>query len=1084
MKRKHGLSLLITLIAIVCTCMVFVFAGCNCSKKNNGNNSSAITLSQTTLNIVEGKSGTVVATYSGSETIEWEIEDDSIATINAPTPKVCTVTAVKVGTTTLTAKAGEDKATCTVKVTEDNTEKVTITLGGEAVTEADVDMGETITFAATASLGSPITWESSNTNIATVNQNGVVKGEKPGTATITAKVNESIKAEVALTVNSVGGYVYYEITLDNGASDAAANPGVWAYWTEWGQFSALNYDNGTVNIAFTENGGNWYNIQLFNVDSTIDPSKYYKLTVDIDSNEAGRVTINGNVVNLQEGKHTYEVYFVNGNGFSMQFGVENVGLDIFEATVAISNIHYEEDTNRVNLIAPTFTYNEDTCEITINNPNPAGVKHYVLTLYQDGVVKSGVTITGNGVVDWSKVVSGTYDATIKAIAENVHYIDSPESSPAQTINVVNEGGIKYSFHHAPDDPTNDPTDGQGVQAKAQPGIWTYWSENWVTIDGNFENDKLTVTYSNNTGNWYDTQLNYRHPGLTNGQLYDLKLEIDSNAADGRVTLNGNVFTILEGKHVYDIVFVENGGLSIQITFGLDGQNNQQEIPAATMVFEIKDVGIATPTPLQPVTATYSSNDGSIEITDPNEKGVGKYLLGFFAEDGTGDAIKTVEINKNDTVDTSVVIAGKYAIKVKAVGENLLYTDSDWSGIIAVVTSTNENAPLSNGEEHNSYVDPNKWYEWHDQNYNGSTVTVSEAYVDIDGAVHFSFTIAGSNIHNQAAHLYYHYSNLTPGQAYTLTLKLNSSVACTINFCDTEKAVVVGDNNISVNFVHPGENPDWEGKPKGATIRIYFNDSGNFVLSDINVQSVNQTQLQAPSFSIDGSNVITITDSQSGVGSYELGFFESSDLNTPKYTVTVVSGSAIDLSTVEAGTYTVKIRAVAADAGYITSGWSTETAQVISSSTTVEVPFGENQTNNGPGNAVTSPDKLYYWNDQNWCGSYVTVTKKTNAGGVYTFTYSGMTTACTFGFQLFYKNSANVTGNTYKVSFNINATAGGKVLVNEQERTLVVGDNTIEVEYTETQFASLSMQFGTGSGASASVIASGTFVLTNLAFTAV
>ncbi len=65
-------------------------------------------------------------------------------------------------------------------------------------TEATVVKGRTITLKATAD--SQIIWSSSDTNIATVDENGVVTGVELGTATITAKISNGGQAKCKITV--------------------------------------------------------------------------------------------------------------------------------------------------------------------------------------------------------------------------------------------------------------------------------------------------------------------------------------------------------------------------------------------------------------------------------------------------------------------------------------------------------------------------------------------------------------------------------------------------------------------------------------------------------------------------------------------------------------------------------------------------------------------------------------------------------------------------------------------------------------------------------------------------------------------
>lgn len=97
---------------------------------------------------------------------------------------------------------------------------------------AEVEVGKTLTLAATltpANSTSKVTWISSDDTIATVAK-GVVTGVKAGTATITAKVSDTIKAECVVTVKAAA--VAYEskgslsfnkdttVTINNQLEDA------------------------------------------------------------------------------------------------------------------------------------------------------------------------------------------------------------------------------------------------------------------------------------------------------------------------------------------------------------------------------------------------------------------------------------------------------------------------------------------------------------------------------------------------------------------------------------------------------------------------------------------------------------------------------------------------------------------------------------------------------------------------------------------------------------------------------------------------------------------------------------------------
>ncbi len=1035
MKKNKILSLRTLLIVLVCALMAFTFAACGSKVK--------ITLSQTEITMSEGGKANVAATVTGSDdSVTWEIDNKDVADFTTM-GKMCIITAKKVGTAKLTATVGDASAQCSIKVNPDTTEKVTITLDGNAVTETSLDMGASKTLVATASNGSAITWESSNDNVATVN-NGVVTGVKPGQAVITAKVTESIKAEVNVTVNSVGGYEYYELTLKGGAADAAANPGKWAYWTEWCQFTALNYDNGTINLEFTENGGNWYNLQLFNNDPSIVASKYYKLTCDIESSAAGHVTINGNVIEIQTGKHSYEVYFTGGTGFSMQFGVEGSGLDIPAATVAISNINYTEDTERVTLAAPSFTYNADTGVITITDSNAAGVKGYSLVLYKDDVKSTSISIAASGeVVDTSKIANGEYTAKLIALKANTHYIDSPESSDSVTIVVNNAGGLSY---------TVESTGAGGATASA--GVWTYWSESWVTFDGKFADNKLTIEFSNNAGNWYDTQIFYKVPGLENGKIYAMTLNIDSNA-EGRVTLTtpdgAKEFTIQSGAHDYDVVFTASEGVSVQFTFGLNGQNNQQDITAAKIVFEIKGVEEVTEiTTLTAPSFTLNADTNVITITDANTVGVGKYELGFF--EGEADApVSTVTVTNGGTVEIPAIKNGTYTVKLMAKALNGRYADSVWSEATAEITIASDKTNINYGGEAELTTGCCFW--------NDGAVTVTECYMDGDGKIHLTYSGSGPWYGMQLF-----YKDSLTGQAHSLSLKLNASAAGEITVNGEVKTLVAGDNDITVaNY-------------GGSSISIQFGVNGKtmiaggtFVLSGIEISGVQHKTLTAPSFTLDAdTKVITITDTNTeGVGSYELGFFQNDEL---KATVTVANNSAVSLDTVAAGEYTVKLRAVGASALYLTSEWSTSSATVTSASQNVSIEYGEEDKFTA-GWRYWDSKQAADWNQ--WTAANCSACSMDGSGKItVTFTVEG--TGAAWAMQMFYK--ADDGASAWNATLFITSSVDTTITVCGQSVTLTAGEKKqiTVTDYKSGKGSAIDIQFG---------LTGGTFVIEGVDVTA-
>ena len=161
---------------------------------------TSVTLSQTSLSLLEGEKATITATVKPSDatdkTVTWKSSDEKIVTVYGGT-----ITAVKAGKATVTATAGEISATCEVQVTA----KVAVT---EVVLDRNkitIDVGSTETITATVlpdnATDKTVRWTSSDDDIATV-KDGTVTGISEGKATITATAG-SKSATCTVTVKYV-----------------------------------------------------------------------------------------------------------------------------------------------------------------------------------------------------------------------------------------------------------------------------------------------------------------------------------------------------------------------------------------------------------------------------------------------------------------------------------------------------------------------------------------------------------------------------------------------------------------------------------------------------------------------------------------------------------------------------------------------------------------------------------------------------------------------------------------------------------------------------------------------------------------
>ena len=152
---------------------------------------TSVELDQTELDLEEGQSATLVATVkpddATNKSVSWGSSDETTATVDGNG----TVSAVKEGTATITAKAGDKQAVCVVTVSKKVIAVESISLNKSKL---ELEKGESETLVATVkpddATDTTVTWSSSAADIATVDQEGKVSAIKAGTAIITAKAGE------------------------------------------------------------------------------------------------------------------------------------------------------------------------------------------------------------------------------------------------------------------------------------------------------------------------------------------------------------------------------------------------------------------------------------------------------------------------------------------------------------------------------------------------------------------------------------------------------------------------------------------------------------------------------------------------------------------------------------------------------------------------------------------------------------------------------------------------------------------------------------------------------------------------------
>lgn len=187
--------------------------------------------------------------------LSWLSQEPQIATVSA----TGSVTGVMPGQATIEVTSGGVKATVTVTVTEDNEAQVTqVTLTPEQLTISLMESRQITAevFSADGKIDAPtITWRSSNPDVVSVTNNGVVRGLVVGQVTITATSGTKSDTTEVSVVDSVADGA---LSVVVGSAHACALNGRGEAYC-WGQGRAQQWGE-----AFSEQGA----LALHKVDTT------------------------------------------------------------------------------------------------------------------------------------------------------------------------------------------------------------------------------------------------------------------------------------------------------------------------------------------------------------------------------------------------------------------------------------------------------------------------------------------------------------------------------------------------------------------------------------------------------------------------------------------------------------------------------------------------------------------------------------------------------------------------------------------------------------------------------------------------
>ena len=193
-----------------CILPLSLIIGCtDANEKQNGATAIKITEENVTL-IMEESIRLTVEVEPADADIIWISSNPVVASVDNDG----LVTANVTGQTTVTASSGEVSSSCTVTVIGQPAESITLD-----ITEVTLPEGDSIKLVATVlpedTYDMTVTWESDNTETATVDGSGKVMAEGPGNATITARTGDvSVTCSITVTdTPDIGDYYYADGTF-------------------------------------------------------------------------------------------------------------------------------------------------------------------------------------------------------------------------------------------------------------------------------------------------------------------------------------------------------------------------------------------------------------------------------------------------------------------------------------------------------------------------------------------------------------------------------------------------------------------------------------------------------------------------------------------------------------------------------------------------------------------------------------------------------------------------------------------------------------------------------------------------------
>lgn len=215
-----------------------------------------VSLNKNSLSLVVGNEEILTASLSpenaSNKSTLWSSSNPEVATVDNNGK----ITAKSLGTTYITATSGESKTTCVVTVVDKISLASISTKSSITIKELDKTK-LSVTYNPNNATNKKVTWKSSNSNIATVDQNGVVTGISAGSATITVISNDGGKvATCKVIVEAISKKINNislnktELTLVAGTEETLTVK----YDPEYAENKKITWTSSNERVAIVEKG--------------------------------------------------------------------------------------------------------------------------------------------------------------------------------------------------------------------------------------------------------------------------------------------------------------------------------------------------------------------------------------------------------------------------------------------------------------------------------------------------------------------------------------------------------------------------------------------------------------------------------------------------------------------------------------------------------------------------------------------------------------------------------------------------------------------------------------------------------------